>query len=226
MKLIVFDCDGTIVDSQHAIVAAMDRAFAEHGLVPRPRSDVLGVVGLSLGEAISNLVDEPQPARIAMLCESYKLALADLRRNPGHHEPLFPNARKVLTQLAARPDVLLGIATGKSRRGVDALFEREGIGSLFVTIQTADDHPSKPHPSMLHRAMSEAGAEPEATLMIGDTTYDMDMARAAGVGAIGVTWGYHPAEALSACGLDALVDAYAVLPAAIDAHYAAGEVAA
>ena len=219
MKLIIFDCDGTIVDSQHVIVAAMDHAFAALRLEPPPRHRVLGVVGLSLDHAIERLIDDPEPGVVPALCEYYKLAFASLRKDPGHIEPLFPNAREVMTQLAGRDEFVLGIATGKSRRGVDALFEREGLAPYFVTIQTADDHPSKPHPSMIHKAMSEVGADIADTIMIGDTTFDMEMAVAAGAGAIGVSWGYHSKEELVSTGVHALIDSFVELPPAIDTHF-------
>jgi phosphoglycolate phosphatase len=122
--------------------------------------------------------------------------------------------------------VVLGIATGKSRRGVARLLERQGWGGRFFTIQTADDHPSKPHPSMILRAMAEAGAEPSATVMVGDTSYDMEMARSAGVGALGVTWGYHPVERLRLAGAHRLVATCDGLAAAIDAQLAAQAISA
>jgi phosphoglycolate phosphatase len=201
VKLVIFDCDGTLVDSQHAIVAAMTDAFLSEGLAPPPREQVVGVVGLSLGIAVARLVPEGNDlARIDRLAEAYKAAFAARRRSPDHLEPLYDGVRATLERLAARDDVRLGIATGKSRRGVDAVLEREGLAGLFATIQTADTHPSKPHPSMVLAAMSETAAVPMDTVMIGDTTYDIEMALGAGASSIGVTWGYHPIEALQAAG--------------------------
>lgn len=217
MKLVIFDCDGTIVDSQHAIAASMFAAFEEHGL-PRPaRQDVLGVVGLSLIEAVNRLLPATAEQETALVvANSYKRAFADLRQQAGHHEPLYPGALDAIRALAARKDMLLGIATGKSRRGVDALFEREGLAPFFVTVQTADEHPSKPHPSMIFEAMLEVGAEAPDTVMIGDTTYDIEMARAADVSALGVDWGYHPATLLEAAGAHEIARQYADVPAAVD----------
>jgi phosphoglycolate phosphatase len=118
--------------------------------------------------------------------------------------------------LSGRPDTVLGIATGKSRRGVDAIFERMNLHPHFVTIQTADGHPSKPHPSMIRSAIHETGAEAAATVMIGDTTFDIKMARNAEVASIGVAWGYHPVDHLKRAGAHAIVDGYADLVGAID----------
>ncbi|MBU1212328.1 MAG: HAD-IA family hydrolase [Alphaproteobacteria bacterium] len=222
MKLIIFDCDGTIVDSQHAIATAMSMAFDDHGLAQPARSDVIGVVGLSLVEAVQRLLPADCGDVALPVSQSYKQAFADLRQQPHHHEPLFPGAAETIAALAGREDYLLGIATGKSLRGVEALFEREGLAKFFVTIQTADDHPSKPHPSMIERAMIECGTQAFQTVMIGDTTYDIEMACAADVAGLGVGWGYHPRAMLEAAGARAIVSDYATLPEAIDRVLRAG----
>lgn len=227
MKLVIFDCDGTIVDSQHAITASMAMAFDQFGLQAPPREEVIGVVGLSLAEACRRLLPTGVDPELAEpIAEKYKAAFGHLRQQPDHQEPLYPGAAQEIAKLAARDDVILGIATGKSRRGVDALFEREALGGHFVTIQTADDHPSKPHPSMILRAMLECGAEPHQTLMIGDTTFDIEMAVAAGVAGLGVAWGYHPREYLMDCGAREIVSGYEELPAAVDRLLASGRGAA
>ncbi|HEX5666716.1 MAG TPA: HAD-IA family hydrolase [Hyphomicrobium sp.] len=200
MKLVVFDCDGTLVDSQHMIVAAMERAFATFGLPAPGRTDILSVVGLSLEQAVRRLTPMAKAADVTALAEAYKSAFGELRRDKAHEEPLYPGIRKTLQTLAGEPDVLLGVATGKSRRGLAAVLEREGLTNMFVTLQTADTNPSKPHPGMLLAAMAEAGAEPHRTLMVGDTTYDVAMGRDAGARAIGVAWGYHPVSELEAAG--------------------------
>lgn len=216
MKLLIFDCDGTIVDSQAGIVLSMDHAFRSLNLEPPTRAQTLSVVGLSLPEAFSVLAPDVDPDVRIMLAERYKSAFRDLDRDPSDCEVLFPRCREVITQLAADDNVVLGIATGKSKRGVDRLIEREGWHGHFVTIQTADDHPSKPHPSMVLTAMVETGAEPHETIMIGDTTYDIQMALAAKVGALGVTWGYHPRDELADVGAHLIIDDYSEMPGALD----------
>ncbi|MBS0268994.1 MAG: HAD-IA family hydrolase [Proteobacteria bacterium] len=216
MKLVVFDCDGTIVDSQAGIVLSMDHAFSSLGLVAPPRAATLSVVGLSLPEAFTALAPDYDRATRAELAERYKSAFRELKHDPSDSEILFPKAKEMIAQIALRDDHLLGIATGKSRRGVDRLFQREGWHESFATIQTADDHPSKPHPSMLLRAMLETDTTPDLTVMVGDTTYDMEMARAAGVAAIGVSWGYHEVAALQEAGAHLIIERFEDLPDAID----------
>ncbi len=219
MTLVLFDCDGTIVDSQHLIVASMSAAFEGAGLEIPPRPAVLSIVGLSLIPAIRRLLPAQTDDRLAAsLAEKYKAAFRDLRADPMNHEPLYPGARDVIEALAGREGTVLGVATGKSRRGVDALFEREGLADLFATIQTADDHPSKPHPSMIHRALAETGADVADAVMLGDTTYDIEMAVAAGVVPIGVSWGYHDVGALEAAGASAIATAYGDVPGLIARH--------
>lgn len=227
MRLIIFDCDGTLVDSQHIIVAAMTRAFHANGLELPMRDKVLSIVGLSLPLAVARLLPDGMEQRVvARVADAYREAFGELRRDPCHQEPMFPGALEAIRELAGRPDVLLGVATGKSRRGVAGLFERFGIESHFVTIQTADTHPSKPHPSMILEAMAEVGGRAEETVMIGDTTYDIEMARAAGVGAIGVGWGYHPVVALEAAGAHVIVERCQELVGAVDGRFGASGVTA
>jgi phosphoglycolate phosphatase len=205
VKLIVFDVDGTLVDSQDLIVAAQRAAFLAHGLEPPTRERSLSIVGLSLVQAMRVLVPDG-PAE--SLAEGYQTAFQRLRADPAYREPLFPGAAELLAELSGRDEVVLGIATGKSRRGVAHLLARHGWERVFATIQTADDHPSKPHPAMLEQALAETGAAPRDSVMIGDSTFDMAMARAAGIGAVGVSWGYHRPEALRETGAEAIVGSY------------------
>ncbi|MCF6199677.1 MAG: HAD-IA family hydrolase [Hyphomicrobiaceae bacterium] len=217
-KLVIFDCDGTLVDSQHVIIGAMKSAFENAGLVSPADHEIRGIIGLSLHEAVGALVppmDQEQMDRQKMdekqlddLVEGYKAAFIEQRKSPDFHEPLFTGAREILQDLAAQPDILLGVATGKSRRGVDVLFEREGLGDFFFTIQTADDAPSKPHPGMIENAMQACGVRGQNVFMIGDTSYDMAMARNADVRAIGVGWGYHERHILHEAGAHHMIEKF------------------
>jgi phosphoglycolate phosphatase len=195
MKLVVFDCDGTLIDTQRLIVEAMIRAFSQLGMRPPSREAVLGIIGLSLPEAIRRLAPGCE-AHVTQLADAYRSVYLEMRCRPEYSEPLFEGARETLEVLAAHDDVVLGMATGKSRRGLAALLEREGLASFFSTVQTADDAASKPHPAMLRQAMAETGARPQDTVMVGDAGFDMLMARNARVMGIGVSWGYGDEEEL------------------------------
>ncbi|MDX2306741.1 MAG: HAD-IA family hydrolase [Hyphomicrobium sp.] len=205
MILVVFDCDGTLVDSQYVITAAMAGAFARHGRPHPRREDVRRVVGLSLDVAVERLLPDAMPSEVASLAEAYKAEFQTLRQRADHHEPLFPGIRATLEELSRAPDVVLGVATGKSVRGVHSLLVRERLDGVFATIQTADTNPSKPHPAMLEAAMRDTGAAAGRTLMIGDTTFDMEMAISAGARALGVGWGYHDVEELEDAGAHRIV---------------------
>lgn len=212
--LILFDCDGTLVDSQHMIVSAMEDAHAAEGLEPPSRGRILSVVGLSLPEAFAVLSDGRGDYPAAALVEGYKLAFQRLR-SASPPEPMFPGAFDVLRAYVGRDDVLLGMVTGKARRGVNRIVDAYGMHGWFATIQTADDAPSKPHPAMVMQAMAEVGARPEDTVVVGDTTYDVTMALAAGAAALGVSWGYHRAGDLLGAGAHLLVDRFVDVPAAV-----------
>jgi phosphoglycolate phosphatase len=216
VKLVLFDCDGTLVDSQHVILEAMARAFAGAGLAVPPRETVLGIVGLSLTEAMRRIGGEDPAFPAEELAELYRGAFRTLRTEPGFREPLYPGIAEVIETLARRDDLLIGMATGKSQRGARAVLAHHGMTSHFVTVQTADDAPSKPHPEMVLRAMAETGAAPLDTILIGDTSFDMTMARAAGVRAVGVTWGYHARDVLVQSGAERLVDHASALPMVLD----------
>lgn len=215
LRLAVFDCDGTLVDSQANICRAMEAAYAGAGLPPPPRVAIRGIVGLSLVEAVAVLAPDAPPALHEQLAEDYKAAFRAMRAaGELEVEPLYDGLVAALDTLSAA-GWLLGVATGKSDRGLAHVLAHHGLAGRFVTLQTADRHPSKPHPSMLHEAMAQAGTDPHMTAMIGDTSYDMEMARAAGVRAVGVTWGYHDAAQLWAAGADAVIHDYADVPGAL-----------
>jgi phosphoglycolate phosphatase len=225
-KLVIFDCDGTLVDSQNAICAAMTSAFTTLGLPVPPRPAVLGIVGLSLPQAFAVLAGEHTSGVQARLVELYRADFPGKHDPAIVHDPLFAGIGEAIATLARREDVVLGIATGKSRRGVARILTREGWQAHFLTIQTADDNPSKPHPAMILRAMDETGVGPASTLMIGDTTYDIEMARSAEVGAVGVAWGYHPRERLWQAGAHVVAETGEGLVDIIAAQLAAQEAVA
>lgn len=202
-RLAIFDCDGTLVDGQASICAAMERCFVGAGFASPPREATRSIVGLSMMEAMAALLPEGGTEIHAALTESYKSEFQQMRRDGLVDEPLYEGVAEAIEALAA-DGWLLGVATGKSDRGLRLCLEHHGLADRFVTLQTADRHPSKPHPSMIEQAMADAGAVPETTMMIGDTSYDMAMARAAGATAIGVTWGYHDADELVAAGAQLL----------------------
>ncbi|MEO1794277.1 MAG: HAD-IA family hydrolase [Pseudomonadota bacterium] len=214
--LVIFDCDGTLVDSQNIIVTAMTRAFQSAGRTPPTRGETLSIVGLSLPVAMSMLAPDADDNGVERLVEDYRKAFGALRSEPSLHEPMFDGMADALRALHARPDVVIGMATGKSRRGVDRIVEKHDLGGMFSTIQTADGHPSKPHPSMIEQAMRDADAEPQRTVMIGDTTFDVEMAVAAGVTPIGVAWGYHDVAELRSGGADLVAETPAELISMID----------
>ena len=217
LRLVIFDVDGTLIDSQAHILAAMGAAFAAHDRPAPPRADTLSIVGLSLPVAMARLAPD-LPDHHDSLVAAYKDAFARLRLSPDGAalSPLFPGARAALDHLAGQDHTLLAIATGKSRRGLDHILDLHDLRGLFQSVQVADDHPSKPHPSMIHACLRDTGVDPRRAAILGDTTFDIDMGRAAGIRSIGVTWGYHPATALTRAGADALIDDFAALPETLD----------
>jgi phosphoglycolate phosphatase len=211
MKLVIFDVDGTLADSQNFIVEAQTRAFAAHGMAPPSREKMLSIVGLSLVQAFIELTGDEEKA--VTLAQAYRDAWHVMRLDPNYADALYEGAHEAVEELAKRDDILLGVATGKSVKGVNHMFDEHGWHQHFVTVQTSDHHPSKPHPSMILAALSETGTEPRDAVMIGDTGFDMEMARAAGIRRIGVTWGYHDAARLTESGAEHLVHSYAELMA-------------
>lgn len=210
-KLIIFDVDGTLVDSQHLIVEAMTSAFVANNMPVPHRSLLIRTIGLSMTEAMTTLAVNANRETIAKLAASYRIAAVETRKRINCPDPMFPGAREAIERLAAQDDVILGLATGKAKRGTYLFLERENLRHRFATVQTADDAPSKPHPAMIRQAMIATGARPENTVMVGDTSFDMTMARAAGTRAIGVGWGYHAPEDLAKAGASAVVSDFAGL---------------
>jgi phosphoglycolate phosphatase len=202
------------------IVAAMTEAYGALGLALPGREVLLSVVGLSLVEAFTKLGEGRDAFPAESLANHYRDAFHAMRGPGAPVEPLYPGAAAAIAALARRGDVVLGIATGKSQRGVRLVLGHHGLLDHFTTIKTADDAPSKPDPGMLLAAMREAGAEAEDTIVVGDTVYDIAMARAAGAAGVGVTWGYHPGAALKDAGALAVIDRFANLVPTLDSIWA------
>ncbi len=210
MKLAVFDVDGTLVDSRAILKQASDRAFTALGLTPPPYDELRQIVGLSLREGLTILAPDHSADVVDALVDYYKSSFGDLHRDPAFVEPLYDGAAALLDRLKA-DGWRIAMATGKSRRGVETIVAMHGWADLFDSTHCADDGPGKPHPAMLLEAMAALGAEPTCTVMIGDTAHDIGMARAAGVRAVGVTWGFHTRAEIEASGADIVVDTFSEL---------------
>jgi phosphoglycolate phosphatase len=204
-RLALFDCDGTLVDGQASHCRALQICFADAGYQPPEPAQARRMIGLGLVESMAALLPGASPETHLRLALGYKAGFQDLRRRGLVEEPLFEGVTELLDALE-EGGWLLGIATGKSDRGLGLCLERHGLAGRFATLQTADRHPSKPHPSMIETALAETGSDPQLSLMIGDTSYDMAMAKAAGVTGIGILWGYHGREELLAAGADYLAE--------------------
>jgi phosphoglycolate phosphatase len=204
-RLAIFDCDGTLVDSGATILAAVAETFVIHGLAVPPPKQCRGVIGLSLFEAMARLAPDQDEDVQRQLTETYKGCFFRARQEGRVEEPLFDGILVLLDDLE-RDGWLLAVATGKSDRGLRHCLDTHGIHARFVSLQTADRHPSKPHPSMVAQAMQDAGSSSESTFVVGDTSFDMGMAVAARTCGIGAGWGYHDARELLAAGASAVAE--------------------
>jgi len=197
VRLVVFDVDGTLVDSLAHISQAMVSSFDQHGLAVPSNDDIRSIIGLSLPQAMENLLPEQDQDVYELLTETYKeFFVASVSDQHKTESPLFPGVHRLLDELLEDERIVLGIATGKSRRGLSRILEFYNLSGYFSTAHVADDHPSKPHPSMLYAAMKDTGIAPENCVIVGDTSFDMDMGKAAGFKTIGVSWGYHSPEVI------------------------------
>jgi phosphoglycolate phosphatase len=216
-RLAIFDCDGTLVDSGATIYRALAETFRQSGIAVPPPSVGRRVIGLSLIEAMVGLVPDATASEHAELAEAYKRNFMAMRVAGHVEEPLYDGVIELLDALED-DGWLLAVATGKSDRGLKHCLELHGIHARFVSLQTADRHPSKPHPSMVLQAIADAGASPQMSFVVGDTSYDMAMAAAAGAVPIGAGWGYHDSEELLEAGALAVAERPADVLALVREH--------
>ena len=213
--LVIFDVDGTLVDSRASIHACLTWAFEGQGL-PAPTYDQgRMIVGLSLREAMATLAPDAPPATVDALTQGYKDGWTTMHARADFEEPLYPGAAALLARVRA-DGWKIAMATGKSRRGVETVIAMHGWSQIFDSTHCADDGPGKPHPAMVREALLATDAHPSEAVMIGDTAFDMTMARAAGVRALGVTWGFHTAGEIAAGGADAVFDTFPALERELD----------
>lgn len=188
----------------------MRRAFSRMDLPAPTNGQTRSIIGLSLDKAVATIAPGLSPSEVAAGVEFYRQSFIEMRAESGAEAtaPMYPGAREALERLHLQDNTLMGVATGKARRGLDHAYVSHRIGQYFVTHQTADGHPSKPHPSMLYQALNDTGVEAEHAVMIGDTEFDIAMGKAAGFATIGVSWGYHPLERLKAAAPDVIIGTY------------------
>lgn len=208
-QLLVFDWDGTLMDSEARIVACLEMALADLGLPALPRERLSNVIGLGLPEAVRDLLPEADHELVARFTDRFRHYFLSPDPVPS---ALFPGALETLIRLADA-GYLLAVATGKSRRGLDRSLAETGCAGLFTTTRCADECFSKPHPQMLLEIMTDLDTPPHETLMIGDTEYDLQMAGNAGTAALAVSYGVHdPARLLRHGPLACLDDISEIIP--------------
>jgi len=190
MKLVLFDCDGTLVDSAFFIHKCVEAVFLEYELTPPRLDQTKSIIGLSLHDAFDILLEGQLASKLDQMVLDYKRNFFEIRTKEQLLEPLYDGIRDVITQLHSQDEIILGVVTGKSRRGLKAILSGHELQHYFGPLRTADDCPSKPHPAMVLECCDEVGIEPSSTYVIGDAIFDIDMAKNAGATSIGVTWGY------------------------------------
>ena len=205
MKLVLFDCDGTLVDSAALIHDVMERTFEKFGHARPALEATKSIIGLTLDIAIARIQGKRHADEEAnAMAVYYKSIFSDVRGETDLKEPLFPGIRTMLDRVIADERLILGAVTGKSRAGLNLIMDNHALRPHIAVSRTADDCPSKPHPAMVSECCDEAGIVPGRTVVIGDAIYDMQMAKAAGARAIGVAWGYASVPELVDAGADAI----------------------
>lgn len=199
-ELIVFDWDGTLMDSTGHIVNCMQQAITQLDLAPLNDSAISHIIGLGLNEAAYALYPNASAATITLLADTYR----DIWLNDPVEMPLFANAHHLIQSLN-KQNYFLGVATGKSRRGLDKVLVSSKLGPLFHATRCAGECHSKPHPQMLEQLITYFGVDANKTLMIGDTEYDLQMAHNAGADSLGISHGAHGVDTLQACQPKAIV---------------------
>jgi len=206
--LIIFDWDGTLIDSQGHIIDSMRGAIGDEGL-PVPDDDAIRhIIGLSLPVAIGRLLPDIDEARVQRIADRYR---EHFFRDSHRMAELFPGAAETVRDLHRR-GYYLAVATGKGRRGLDMALEKTGLGDCFHITRCADETRSKPHPLMLEEILTDLDLGARDALMVGDTLYDLEMAHNAGMHSLAVTWGMHDRELLQKCRPTYIIDALNELP--------------
>jgi phosphoglycolate phosphatase len=204
VKLVIFDFDGTLVDSRKLIIESNRVVFGEFGFALPSEDECFALVGMSLELVLPRLAGPDAP--VEKMLATYRRLLPLLRADTAFAEVPFGGAADLLAALAEHKDVRLGIATGHVFHAIAPALERFGWQRHFCTVQTSDKAPSKPHPGMVLQALGEAGVKAKDAIMIGDTEFDVEMARAADVRAVAVSWGYHRPDRLHGAGASLIVN--------------------
>jgi phosphoglycolate phosphatase len=214
MRLVIFDMDGTLIDSVALIVETVTAAFEAVNEPAPSEAAIRAISGISAREAMAMLAPAANTARVEEILQSYRTQYGG--RSGGAREPMFAGALAALERLRHRPDTILAVATGKGFSGATVLLKAHGVLDWFHSVETPTHNRGKPDPQMLETAMGKAGASAAETVMIGDTVHDMKMAKAGGVKAIGVGWGYHAVADLRAAGADLVIAGFDELDGAIE----------
>ena len=216
LRLAVFDLDGTLIDSAASIVSSIHACWAACGFPEIDATAARRVIGLPWEESIRVLMPGSGAAELAMIRAYHEDVAAGRRPATPRDEKAFPGAHEALAALEAE-DTLLAIVTSRGNHRVHDILSACGFAGRFLTIKTVDHGPGKPNPYLLRQAMAEAGVEPRDTVMIGDTTFDVQMARNAGTGAVGVNWGVHESHELTAAGAHHIAERFDEVPALVRA---------